>query len=62
MTREMVVGFVQRITMIERDVADLRHNVTVQELSMSDLRYLSRCFDLLKIELDALREYVDGLR
>jgi hypothetical protein len=32
-----------------------------ERLAVSDRQYLSRCCDLLEMELSALREYLDGL-
>lgn len=54
-------GVIAGVQAIESDVVALRRTIDGQELSVSDHQYLSRCFDLLTMELDALRKYLDGL-
>ena len=46
---------------IETDVAAIRQTVESEDLGTSDRRYLSRCFDLLDMELRALKQYLLGL-
>ncbi|HEX6639819.1 MAG TPA: hypothetical protein VF215_01835 [Thermoanaerobaculia bacterium] len=50
-----------RVQVIASDVVALRRTIDGAELSVSDHQYLSRCFDLLTMELDALRQYLEGL-
>ena len=50
-----------RVQAIESDIVALRRTIDGEELSVSDHQYLSRCFDLLAMELDALRQYLHGL-
>ena len=52
---------IARVQAIESDVAALRRTIDGEVLSVSDHQYLSRCFDLLTMELDALRQYLGGL-
>ena len=47
--------------LIETDVASIRQTVESEDLGVSDRRYLSRCFDLLDMELRALKQYLLGL-
>ena len=61
MQPETIGAVVARMQAIESDVADLRMRVEAEELEISDRRYLSRCFDLLGMELRALRQYLVGL-
>jgi hypothetical protein len=42
-------------------VAGLRRVIDGEPLSVSDRQYLSRCFDLLGMELEAVRQYLGGL-
>lgn len=43
---------------IESEIADLRRNVELEPLGPADLQYLTRCFDLLAMELLALRQSI----
>lgn len=61
MDAETIGGVLVRVQAIESDVVALRHTIDGEELSVSDHQYLSRCFDLLTMELDALRQYLHGL-
>lgn len=61
MQPETISEIVVRMRVIETDVAALRHSVESEQLAFSDRRYLSRCFDLLDMELRALRQYLVGL-
>lgn len=58
MNAERVSAAVERIRSIETDVSTLRRTIAGEELEPSDRQYLSRCFDLLDIELAALRQYL----
>ena len=61
MEAETIGEVIARVQAIESDVAALRRTIDGHELSVSDRQYLSRCFDLLTMELDALRQYLHGL-
>ena len=61
MDAEMIGGVLARVHAIESDIVALRRTIDGEELSVSDHQYLSRCFDLLTMELDALRQYLHGL-
>lgn len=50
-----------RVQAIASDIDALRRIVDAEPLSVSDRQYLSRCFELLQMELKALREYVGVL-
>lgn len=43
---------------IETEIAELRRNVELEPLGPADLQYLTRCFDLLAMELLALRQFL----
>lgn len=61
MDAETIGGVLARVQAIESDVVALRRTIDGEELSVSDHQYLSRCFDLLTMELDAVRQYLHGL-
>ena len=58
---ETIGGVPARVQAIESDIVALRRTIDGEELSVSDHQYLSRCFDLLTMELDAVRQYLHGL-
>ena len=43
---------------IEWDVMELRRLIDLEQITGGDRQYLSRCFDLLSMELLALREFI----
>lgn len=47
---------------VEKEIASMRLKVGAEALDEADRQYLARCFDLLEMELDALRQYIAGLR
>lgn len=61
MEAETIGAATARLQSIASDVSGLRRALDAEELSVSDRQYLSRCFDLLDMELDALRQYLDGM-
>jgi hypothetical protein len=61
MDAETIGGAIARVQAIESDVVALKRTIVGEELSVSDHQYLSRCFDLLTMELDAVRQYLRGL-
>ena len=62
MVPETIGALVSRVREIESDVTSLRRCIEGEDLATSDRQYLSRCFDLLDMELVALRQYVNGLQ
>ncbi|HEV3485863.1 MAG TPA: hypothetical protein VG106_10670 [Vicinamibacterales bacterium] len=61
MDAETIGAVIARVHGIESDVGALRRTIDAEQLSVSDRQYVSRCFDLLTMELDALRQYLRGL-
>jgi hypothetical protein len=61
MDPETIGVVISRVHGIESDVEALRQTIDSEALSVSDRQYLSRCFDLLHMELEALRQYLGGL-
>jgi RNA polymerase-interacting CarD/CdnL/TRCF family regulator len=61
MQSETIGAAIARLQSVASDVSDLRRTLDAEGLSVSDRQYLSRCFDLLEMELSALRQYLDGL-
>ncbi len=59
--RQTIEPVIARIERVESEVVDLQRTVEIEILAVSDRQYLSRCFDLLNMELRALREYVGEL-
>ena len=58
---EMIGAVIARVETIERDIGALRRTIDAEPLPVSDRQYLSRCFDLLHMELAAVRQYLGGL-
>ena len=54
-------GIISRVRTLEENVESLRRTLDGEDLATSDRQYLSRCFELLQMEVDALREYIEGL-
>ena len=52
---------IARVQAIESEIGALRRTVDAEALSVSDRQYVGRCFDLLSMELEALRHYIGGL-
>jgi hypothetical protein len=61
METAVIGAVISRVQAVESDVAALRRMIAAEELTVSDHQYLSRCFDLLAMELDAVRQYIGGL-
>lgn len=61
MQPETLGGFIVRLSAIESDLVALRTTLDREELAVSDRQYLKRCFELLAMELSAIRQYVAGL-
>ena len=57
-----IAAAIVRVQSIHADVENLRRVIDAEELTVSDRQYLSRCFDLLEMELGAVRQYLGGLR
>jgi hypothetical protein len=60
MNAETTRAVIVRVQVIEADIVALRRIIDGEELSVSDHQYLSRCFDLLTMELEAVRQYLQG--
>jgi hypothetical protein len=54
-------ALIARLDAIQSDISELRRILDAEQLAVSDRQYLARCFDLLLMELDALRQYLGGL-
>ena len=61
MDPETIGAVLSRVEGIESDVGALRRTIDAEALSVSDRQYVSRCFDLLHMELEALRQCLGGL-
>lgn len=61
MQTERIANVTGRLEAIATEIDALRQTVEAEPLSVSDRQYLARCFDLLDMELRALRQYLDGL-
>ncbi len=61
MDAETIGAVISRVQAVESDVAGLRRVIDGEPLSVSERQYLSRCFDLLGMELEAVRQYLGGL-
>jgi hypothetical protein len=61
MTSEPITAAITRVQSLTTDVDSLRRSIDAQDLPLNDRQYLSRCFDLLEMELAALRDYLGGL-
>lgn len=51
-----------RLRSIESEIHALHSAIDAQPLAPSQRQYLARCFDLLQIELTALRTYLGEVR
>lgn len=61
MKPETVEALVGRIEAIEAEVGVLRSTVEGEVLAPNQRQYLARCFDLLHMELAAVRSYIDEM-
>ena len=61
MDRQAMAAAIARVEVIEAEAAELRQLVEREPLAPSQRQYLSRCFDLLDMELSALRQYLARL-
>jgi hypothetical protein len=59
---EALADVLRHVETMAADVAAMRRTIVTQDLATSDLQYLCRCFDLLDLELGAVRDYVNGMR
>ncbi|HEX7150695.1 MAG TPA: hypothetical protein VF618_04335 [Thermoanaerobaculia bacterium] len=62
MKRETADVLIRRIQAMEAEVNVLRSTVDGETLAANQQQYLARCFDLLHMELTAVRSYIDALR
>jgi hypothetical protein len=61
MNKETCGAVIARVRAIESEVSWLREAIAREELAESDRQYLSRCFDLLTMELDAVCQYLQAI-
>jgi hypothetical protein len=61
MEAETIGALLARVHAIESDMGMLQRTIDGESLAVSDRQYVARCFDLLHMELAALREYLGGL-
>jgi prefoldin subunit 5 len=61
MDPQTIETVIARVEAIESEIAALRQAIDRHELAVSDRQYLSRCFELLTMELEALRSYLRGV-
>ena len=54
-------ALIARLDAIQSEIGELRRVLDAEQLAVSDRQYVTRCFDLLTMELEALRQYLDGL-
>lgn len=62
MKPETTDALIARIRSIEAEVGLLRAAVEAEPLAANQQQYLARCFDLLHMELAAVRTYIAELR
>ena len=55
-------GLIARIRSIEAEVETLQATIAAEPLATNQQQYLARCFDLLHMELSAVRTYIEDLR
>lgn len=61
-TSETADALIERIRSLEAEVEVLQCTVEREPLSANQQQYLARCFDLLHMELTAVRTYVADIR
>ena len=61
MAPETMHALIARLRAIESDVRSLEVVIGEEQLAANDQKYVSRCFELLRIELGALRDYIGGI-
>ncbi|MFP5245509.1 MAG: hypothetical protein ACLGH0_02355 [Thermoanaerobaculia bacterium] len=59
---ETADSLIARIRSIEADVDIVRKTIAAEPLAANQQQYLARCFDLLDMELAAVRTYITDLR
>jgi hypothetical protein len=62
MKQETMDALIARIQSIEAEVGVLQSAVEAEVLAANQQQYLARCFDLLHLELTAVRSYIAALR
>lgn len=62
MKPESVNALITRLESIEAEVGVLQKTLEEELLAANQQQYLARCFDLLHMELAAVRSYIAGLR
>lgn len=62
MKQETMDALIARLQSIEAEVGVLQSTVEAEVLAANQQQYLARCFDLLHLELSAVRSYIAALR
>ena len=62
MNHETADAAIARIRSIETDLGVLQQTLEAEPLAQNQRQYLARCFDLLAMELTAVRTYIADLR
>lgn len=61
MDNETIAAAAVRLLTIEDEARNLRRLLDSEPLSPSDRAYITRCFDLLEMEVRALRQFLDSV-
>ena len=62
MAREAIHSLLEQVESMQRTVASLSLTLRGEVIDDRDRQYLSRCFELLDMELAAITEYLGRLR
>lgn len=62
MKAETIDAVIAHIQSMHASVEVLRKTVDAEPLAANQRQYLARCFDLLQMELTAVRSYIEALR
>ena len=61
-TTESADALIAHVRSIEAEVNTLQATVSAESLTVNQQQYLARCFDLLHMELAAVRTYISARR
>jgi hypothetical protein len=61
MEKETINALTSRLGTLQSDVSAMRRTIDAEQLAITDRQYLSRCFDLLDMELTAVRDFIAAL-
>lgn len=62
MNAKTINAVIAHVESIDAQVEVLRATLETEALAADQRQYLARCFDLLHIELSAVRSYIEGLQ